>query len=401
MTSAGWGNGRPAPFASSAAANRGRWHAEPPPRRRTAFQRDRDRIVHATAFRRLNGKTQVFLTDEGDHYRTRLTHTLEVAQIARSLAYALGLDGDLTEAIALAHDLGHPPFGHAGERALDAVMRGHGGFDHNVQSLRVVTLLERRYPDFDGLNLSWEVIEGLAKHNGPVADRDGAALPGKPPLGAILALSAERDLMLWSHPSAEAQCAAIADDIAYNAHDIDDGLRAGLLTLDALREVPLVSDLLAAIADEYPRLERSRLVPELIRRLIGVLIEDVVDEAVRRIAEAKPETPDAVRTLDRPVIAFSPRIASAEAAIKAHLNRAVYRHPSVAGVMTAAEEAVARLHARYADDPGALPPAWRAGWEEMSADRRARRIADFLAGMTDRFALAEHQRLFDRVPDFG
>jgi dGTPase len=279
-------------------------------------------------------------------------------------------------------------------------MAGHGGFDHNVQSLRVLTLLERRYPAFDGLNLTWEVIEGLAKHNGPLTERSGRPLQG-PVAGTVLALSATRDLILWSQPSAEAQCAAIADDIAYDAHDIDDGLRAGLLTLEGLREVPLLGELLAGIDRDWPGLDPARLVPELIRRLIGRQIDDVIDETGRRTAAAGPKSADGVRALPQPLVGFTPATAAGEAEVKRHLRDHVYRHASIRRVMGEAEQVVARLFARYRDDPARLPQEWRSGYADLSPDRQVRRIADFLAGMTDRFALAEHARLFDRVPDFG
>ncbi len=389
------------PFASDPATSRGRLFEEPPSLRRTAFERDRDRIIHATAFRRLKGKTQVFLAADSDHYRTRLTHTLEVAQIARSLARPLGLDEDLTEAIALAHDLGHPPFGHSGERALDAAVSAFGGFDHNVQTLRVVTDLERRYPAFDGLNLSWEVIEGLAKHNGPLTRGRGEARSARTLPPTIARLSASRNLMLSSHPSLEAQCAAIADDIAYDAHDIDDGLRAGLLGLPGLRRLPSVAAILEAVERAYPGLEPARLIPELVRRLIAWLVEDVLAETRGRLASTRPRSPDDVREAGRPMVAFSPAVAKAEAEIKRHLNREVYRSAPVTAVMGQAEAVVSALFRRYDEDPAALPAEWREGLAVAPDDRRARRIADFLAGMTDRFALAEHQRLFDRVPDFG
>jgi dGTPase len=381
-------------WASDPAASRGRWIDEPPSVRRTPFERDRDRIIHSTAFRRLKGKTQVFLADEGDHFRTRLTHTLEVAQIARSLARSLGLDEDLTEAIALAHDLGHPPFGHSGERALDRAAADFGGFDHNVQSLRVVTALERRYPAFDGLNLSYEVIEGLAKHNGPAPA--GAAVPP-----AIGALSARRDLQLSLYPSLEAQCAAIADDVAYNAHDIDDGLRAGLLTIEGLRAVPPLGAILAGIEREHGALDRSRLVAELLRRLIHLLVEDILVASNGLIASAAPQSADDVRRAGRALVAFSPEVAEAERAVKRHLSRHVYRDAGVLAVMGAAEAVVTALFERYRRDPAALPSEWRAGLDGASEERHGRRIADFLAGMTDRFALAEYRRLFDRNPDFG
>lgn len=381
-------------WASDPAASRGRWIEEAPSVRRTPFERDRDRIIHSTAFRRLKGKTQVFLADEGDHFRTRLTHTLEVAQIARSLARSLGLDEDLAEAIALAHDLGHPPFGHSGERALDRAARAFGGFDHNVQSLRVVAALERRYPSFDGLNLSYEVIEGLVKHNGPAA-ADVVVSP------TVAALSARHDLELALYPALEAQCAAIADDVAYNTHDIDDGLRAGLLTIDGLREVPILDAILDGIARDHGGLERSRLVPELLRRLIHLLVEDILAESGRRIAMAAPADAGEVRHAGRALIGFSPEIAEAERAVKQHLSRNVYRDAGVLTVTVAAEAVVTALFERYRIDPEALPPEWRTGLDDAADERRGRRIADFLAGMTDRFALSEYRRLFDRTPDFG
>ncbi len=386
------------PFSSDPAASRGRVHAEIPSRWRSDFQRDRDRIIHATSFRRLKGKTQVFFAGEGDHYRTRLTHTLEVAQIARSLARALGFNEDLTEAIALAHDLGHPPFGHSGERALARAAAAFGGFDHNIQSLRVVTSLEHRYPRFDGLNLTWEVLEGLAKHNGPITDADGKPLRGEIVPATIAELDAWRELMLSTFASGEAQCAAIADDIAYNAHDIDDGLRSGLLKLEGLAEVPLLGRYIADIRRDYEGLERERLVPELVRRLINGLVEDALAETRLRLASCEP-SPGGLREAGRVTVAFSAKTAEAEAAIKRYLGAELYRSLRVMQVMDQAEELVASLFARYWEDPAALPEAWRL---DLGDDqRRGRRIADFLAGMTDRFALAEYRRLFDRVPEFG
>ncbi|MCX5568844.1 deoxyguanosinetriphosphate triphosphohydrolase [Kaistia nematophila] len=400
----GFGIGPHAVFAVDPAGSRGRLYPEPESPTRTPYQRDRDRIIHSTAFRRLKDKTQVFLFDEGDHYRTRLTHTIEVAQIARALARALRLDEDLAEAIALSHDLGHTPFGHAGERALDRMMAGHGGFDHNAQSLRVVTRLERRYPHFDGLNLSWEALEGLVKHNGPLVDAGGrgvGAYAGKELPAAILAYTAEQDLGLSTYASAEAQAAAIADDIAYDAHDIDDGLRAGLLTVDGLREVDFLREILDAIEAQHPGLEKPRLVNEVVRRVITRMIEDVIAEALSRLDETKPGSADALRHAGRPMIAFSPALAEADKAIKTHLWHNVYRHPRVMQVMTAAEGVVERLFERYWTDPQALPPEWRSGLDPADSWRRARRICDFLAGMTDRYALREHQRLFDASPDLG
>lgn len=373
-------------------------------RRAPPFQRDRDRIIHSTAFRRLKDKTQVFLFDEGDHYRTRLTHTIEVAQIARALARALRLDEDLAEAIALSHDLGHTPFGHAGERALDAAMADFGGFDHNAQSLRVVTKLERRYPGFDGLNLSWETLEGLVKHNGPLLDAQGrgvGAYSGRELPVAILAYAELQDLELSTFASAEAQAAAIADDIAYDAHDIDDGLRAGLLSVEGLREVPYLAQITASIESEHPDIDEARFANEIVRRLITRLIEDVIVEAMARLEALKPRSANDIRHAARPVIGFSERIALADREIKAHLRRNVYRHDRVMRVMTSAEDVLTRLFGRYWADPSALPDEWRLGAIPDDDRRRARRIADFLAGMTDRYALKEYQRLFDASADLG
>jgi dGTPase len=393
----GFGRDPRAPYAADPSASRGRLYDEKPSPTRTDFQRDRDRIIHSTAFRRLKEKTQVFLPDEGDHYRTRLTHTLEVAQIARALARALRLDEDLAEALALAHDLGHPPFGHAGERALDRAMAGHGGFDHNAQSLRVVTRLEQRYPRFDGLNLSWETLEGLVKHNGPITTADGQGRNGLP--FAIAEYARSQDLWLWSYAGAEAQAAAIADDIAYDAHDIDDGLRAGLLTLDGLAGIDLVSRLLAGIQTEYPDLNAERRSYELIRRLITVMIEDVIAESLGWLDRLSPASADDIRRAGGPVIGFSPAMTAADRDIKAFLTERVYRHRRVMGVMERAEGVVDRLFRRYSEDAAALPAEWRL--PEADDERRTRRIADFLAGMTDRYALAEYERLFGGKADLG
>jgi dGTPase len=393
----GFGRDPRASYAADPSASRGRLYDEKPSPTRTDFQRDRDRIIHSTAFRRLKEKTQVFLPDEGDHYRTRLTHTLEVAQIARALARALRLDEDLAEALALAHDLGHPPFGHAGERALDRAMAGHGGFDHNAQSLRVVTRLEQRYPRFDGLNLTWETLEGLVKHNGPIAPVGGHGRDGLP--FAVAEYAGSQDLWLWSYAGAEAQATAIADDIAYDAHDIDDGLRAGLLTLDGLAGIDLMSRLLAGIQTEYPELKAERRSYELIRRLITAMIEDVISESLGRLDRLSPGSADDVRRAGGPVVGFSPAMAAADRDIKAFLTERVYRHRRVMGVMERAEGAVDRLFRRYLEDAAALPVEWRL--PEADDERRTRRIADFLAGMTDRYALAEYDRLFGGRADLG
>lgn len=382
--------------------SRGRRFDEPPSLRRSAFRRDCDRVIHSTAFRRLKHKTQVFVFHEGDHYRTRLTHTLEVAQIARALARQLGLDEDLTETLALAHDLGHPPFGHAGERALDECLRDHGGFDHNAQSLRVVTLLERRYPAFDGLNLTWESLEGIVKHNGPMIDRNGEAVGRYREHGVPVGISdyvAWHDLELWSYASLEAQVAAVADDIAYDAHDIDDGLRAGLFTVDDLGAIPLIADINAVIMARYPVLDEPRRGAELVRELISYLIEDVFSETCKRLAAVQPKSVADVRNYNGTIVSFSAEAEKTEAAIKRFLKTHMYRHERVMSVMRDAERVVRDLFARYQAEPGDLPAEWLPHEGEDDAASRARRIGDFIAGMTDRYAIIEHRRLFDSTPD--
>src|SRR5262249_29450027 len=390
-----------APFPSNPAPSRGRLHPEPANDARSPFRRDCDRIIHATAFRRLAHKTQVFVFHEGDHFRTRLTHTLEVTQIARSLARAIGLDEDLAEALALAHDLGHPPFGHAGERALDECLSASGGFDHNAQALRIVTDLERRYAEFDGLNLSWETLEGLVKHNGPLTNRDGApvgryAKHGVP--AAILAYSKIQDLELWSYASAEAQAAALSDDIAYDAHDIDDGLRADLFTLADISAVPLVGGILADIDREHPGLETARRVHELVRRIITRMIEDVIAECGRRVAMLKPRSAAGVGEAPRPIVGFSPAMDKADRDIKGFLYPRMYRHERVMRVMADAEGVVRDLFGHYRATPADLPEEWREGIGTSDADT-SRRIADYIAGMTDRYALVEHAKYFKQTPE--
>ncbi|HEX4411634.1 MAG TPA: deoxyguanosinetriphosphate triphosphohydrolase [Xanthobacteraceae bacterium] len=390
------------PYACDPQKSRGRLHVEPESRTRSAFRRDCDRIIHSTAFRRLKHKTQVFVFDEGDHYRTRLTHTLEVTQVARALARRLRLDEDLAEALSLAHDLGHPPFGHAGERALDACMSDFGGFDHNAQTLHIVTALERRYPRFDGLNLTWETLEGLVKHNGPLVGRNGAPLEryrahGVP--GTILNYSRRQDLQLWSYASVEAQIAAVADDIAYDAHDIDDGLRAGLFTFDEIEAVPLPGQIISDVRAIYPELDEDHLAHELIRQLIGFLIDDVVTETSRRLASLAPKSPDDVRGAAAPVVGLSPAVAEGDGVIKSFLEKRMYRHARVMQVMDQAALVLRDLFARYRAHPDDLPEEWTQGFAALDEASRARRIADFIAGMTDRFALAEHQRLFDVTPE--
>jgi dGTPase len=389
-------------YACDPERSRGRLVQEPPSKTRSAFRRDCDRVIHSTAFRRLKHKTQVFVFHEGDHYRTRLTHSLEVAQIARALARQLGLDEDLTETLALAHDLGHPPFGHAGERALDACLKAHGGFDHNAQSLRVVTALEHRYPEFDGLNLTWESLEGIVKHNGPLTTRDGAATGPYRDLRIPVGISDYNelyDLELWTFASLEAQVAAIADDIAYDAHDIDDGLRAGLFNVGDLNSMPLTAEMISAIVKRYPDLDHDRLGAELVRELISYLIAAVRTEACTRLEAAGPKSVDDVRNHAEVLITFPGEVAQAEAEIKSFLKLGMYRHPRVMRVMDDAEQILFDLFARYQKSPGDLPSEWLAPDGLDSEAERDRRIGNFIAGMTDRFALTEHQRLFDSTPD--
>lgn len=391
------------PYACDPDRSRGRLFNEPPSKTRSPFRRDCDRVIHSTAFRRLQYKTQVFVFHEGDHYRTRLTHSLEVAQIARAIARQLGLDEDLTETLAFAHDLGHPPFGHAGERALDACLRDHGGFDHNAQTLRVVTSLEHRYLEFDGLNLTWEALEGIVKHNGPLNGRDGAALGRYQERGlpcGIADFVRVYDLELWSFASLEAQVAAIADDIAYDAHDIDDGLRAGLFEVDDLKVMPLMAEIIAGVDQHYPDIDDVRRGAELVRELISYLIGAVVTEARQRLDQARPRSVEDIRHHGEALIAFPAPVAEAEAAIKSFLKTRMYRHQWVMRVMGDAEALVRDLFERYQNNPADMPPEWLSpeGASETEAER-IRRIANFIAGMTDRFALTEHQRLFDLTPD--
>lgn len=387
-------------WASDPFQTRGRLFAEPDDSR-NPFRRDCDRIIHSTAFRRLKHKTQVFVFHEGDHFRTRLTHTLEVAQVARSIARALGLDEDLAEALALAHDLGHPPFAHAGERALNACMSDQGGFDHNAQSLRVVTRLERRYAAFDGLNLTWEALEGIAKHNGPLTDPAGQGI-GRYAGGlphAVMVHSAAQDLELHQHAGPEAQVAAISDDIAYDVHDLDDGLRAGFFTLEDIAGLPLVGEAAAEVKARYPELERNRIGAEVMRRVITRLIEDVVRESDARAREAAVSSSAEVRALGRPVIGFSPAMQEAEAAIKHFLFTRMYRHERVERVMQEAMGVLRDLFGHFLANPADMPPGWNEGLHPSDAPRLARRVADYVAGMTDRYALDQHARFFDLTPE--
>ena len=387
-----------APYACRPSLTRGRLTPEPASPTRSDFQRDRDRIIHSTAFRRLKHKTQVFVAHEGDHFRTRLTHTIEVAQIARSIARSLGLDEDLAEALALAHDLGHTPFGHTGEEALDEAMAPFGGFDHNAQALRIVTRLERRYAAFDGLNLSWETLEGLVKHNGPLLGPNGASAAGHGqgvPL-AILEYNQRHDLWLDTHASAEAQVAALADDIAYDSHDIDDGLRAGLFELQDLMEIPELRNILAEIDAAYPGLERSRRISEVSRRLITRFVENVIEEAAASFEGF--DSADAVRRAGRPLVFFSDGMAEADKAIKGFLFPRMYRHPRVMRIRQEAANVVRDLFGRFMANSDLMPEEWRAGLEGAEETRVARRVADYIAGMTDNYALGEHARLFDATP---
>lgn len=391
-----------APYACDPQASRGRLHPEAASPTRSEFQRDRDRIIHSSAFRRLKHKTQVFVYHEGDHFRTRLTHTIEVSQIARALARSLGLDEDLAEALALSHDLGHTPFGHTGEDVLEARMAAFGGFDHNAQALRIVTRLERRYAAFDGLNLTWETLEGLVKHNGPLLDAAGNptsryARSGVPL--AILEYNALQDLELATHAGGEAQAAAVADDIAYNAHDIDDGLRAGLFGIEALREVAFLDDILREIDGLYPGLDLSRRIHELVRRVITRFVEDVVNEGERRLAALAPASADAIRGAAKPAICFSKGMQAADAAVKGFLYPHMYRHPHVMAVRHEADAILNDLFARFMAEPEAMPAEWQTALPRDDEPRLARRVADYIAGMTDRYAILEHQRLFDVTPD--
>ncbi|MDQ3483769.1 MAG: deoxyguanosinetriphosphate triphosphohydrolase [Pseudomonadota bacterium] len=376
-----------ASLAAQPSQSRGRAHRESdsgPRGPRDIYQRDRDRIIHSVAFRRLRHKTQVFVAPDGDHYRVRLTHSLEVAQIGRTIARALGLNEDLTEMLCLAHDLGHPPFGHAGEDSLEAAMAGAGGFDHNGHTVRIVTALETPYVGFDGLNLSWEALEGLAKHNGPVE----AA-------GWALAEANEQfDLELDSWPSLEAQVAAIADDIAYDNHDIDDGLRAGVLDLDALLDVPLVERHWRHIVERSGEIPRDKMQRALVRDMIGTMVGDVIAEVERRVSESNVDTINEVRSAGRPLAGFSEGLAGEEKALKRFLYRRLYNAPELISVRVEAQRVVAGLAEAYRSDSSLLPPDWQSDGGDIE---QVRRIGDFIAGMTDRFAVAQHEELIGPV----
>ncbi|HTX50797.1 MAG TPA: deoxyguanosinetriphosphate triphosphohydrolase [Caulobacteraceae bacterium] len=378
-----------AAFASDWRASKGRRYPEADSRTRTPFARDRDRIIHTSAFRRLKEKTQVFVAHEGDLYRTRLTHSLEVAQIARSTAAAMGLDADLAEAIALAHDLGHPPFAHSGEDELERQMSAYGGFDHNVQTFRVVTELETRYPNFPGLNLTWETVEGVVKHNGPVS-----AFMDRPSWRAIGEFDAEFPLDLGGWASAEAQVAALSDDIAYNNHDVDDGLQAGLFRLADLEEVPLIGQILVGVRTDYPDLDDRLTRLEGVRRMIGAMIDDVLAETARRVAEGEVNSPDRVRRLGKALVAFSHDMNEDLSRLRAFLYERMYRHWRVNRTRSQARRILAEMFELFMREPDVMPNEWGVRGQQMEETSRARLVCDYIAGMTDRFAIEEHKKLF-------
>ncbi len=383
-----------APYAEDPSKSRGRKHPEPPSRTRNPFARDRDRIIHASAFRRLKEKTQVFVAHEGDHFRTRLTHSLEVAQIARSIARAMGMDDDLAETVALAHDLGHPPFAHAGEDLLREAMEPFGGFDHNVQTFRVITRLERRYPSFEGLNLTWETLEGVVKHNGPVAHR-----LDEPAFRAISEYAADFDLRFDTFASAEAQVAALADDIAYNNHDVDDGLQAGLFTLADLAEVPLIGPIVAGARRDHPDTDERLLGLEAVRRMIGAMVDDVMAETGRRAADLSLRNAEDVRRARQPLVAFSDPMADDLLELRRFLHSRMYRHFRVNRTRSQARRILAELFGLFLPEPDVLPDEWLQRADAKSAQDgeagRARVVCDYIAGMTDRFAIEEHRKLFN------
>jgi len=378
-------------YASDPVNCRGRRIAQPSGSERSPFQRDKDRIIHSSAFRRLKGKTQVFVAHEGDYYRTRLTHSLEVSQIARSISRVLGLDEDLAECLALAHDLGHPPFGHSGEEALHAGMEPYGGFDHNANTLRIVEHLEGRYAEFDGLNLTWETLEGIAKHNGPLikSEADKAALPW-----ALRDLQDWEGLELDTFAGPEAQVAAIADDIAYNNHDIDDGLRAGLFSVEDICEVPMVGEAFADVGRRYPDISEDRMIHEAVRDMIGYMVADVLAETRKRLAEANPKSANDIRRLDHSICDFSEEFREKEAPLRKFLFENMYRHYKVNRMMGQARRVVRELFDLLIDDPSLLPTPQRAKCNGPKTEQTARVVCDYIAGMTDSFAIAEHKKLF-------
>ncbi|MBY3220046.1 deoxyguanosinetriphosphate triphosphohydrolase [Rhizobium laguerreae] len=395
----GFGSSERAVYAADPWTTRGRLYQEDGSPTRSDFQRDRDRIVHTTAFRRLKHKTQVFIAQDGDHYRTRLTHTIEVAQIARALARALKLDEDLAEGVALVHDFGHTPFGHTGEDALHEVLLPYGGFDHNAQSLRIVTKLERRYAEFDGINLTWESLEGLVKHNGPLLTADGVGTRGPVPQ-PILDYCELHDLELATYASLEAQVAAIADDIAYNTHDIDDGLRSGYLTFDMLEEIPFLAGLMAEVRARYPHLEPSRFTHEIMRRQITRMVEDVIGVAQQRLSLLRPENAADIRAADQVIATFSKGMAETDRQIKAMLFKRIYRNPDIMRIRAGAAQIVTDLFDAYMANPKEMQSHyWVDHIAGLSDAPKARHVGDYLAGMTDTYAISAHRRLFDHTPD--
>jgi len=382
------------PYASIPEQSRGRLYEEPSSLGRSPFQRDRDRIIHAAAFRRLEYKTQVFVYNEGDHYRTRLTHSLEVAQLARSVARELLLDEDLAEAIALSHDIGHAPFGHAGEDALEGVMAGYGGFDHNAQAIRIVTHLEDKYAKFRGLNLTWECLEGMAKHNGPII-KEGSNESTLP--RGLKVYNDQHNLELKSYAGLEAQVAALCDDIAYNTHDIEDGLRAGLISVEDVLEVPLVGRIFLSVKKEHPNISRGQMMHESRRRLIYTMVRDLVRQTQERIASVTLKNVDDVRNQQAALAAMSDDMVIECNAIKSFLSEKMYHHYRVNRMTVRVKRVVRDLFEFFMKEPGCLPTDWRvqAEAEALESQERAVIVADFIAGMTDRFALAEYGRAFD------
>lgn len=388
-----------APYACQPDASRGRLWPERLSSFRSPYQRDRDRIIHSSAFRRLKHKTQVFVEHEGDYYRTRLTHTIEVAQVARTIAGVLGLNTDLAEAVALAHDLGHTPFGHTGEDAMERLMAPYGGFDHNAQALRIVTKLERHYADFDGLNLSWETLEGIAKHNGPVTGPNADAKHEGPLPYALAEVNAQWDLELDTHASAEAQVAAIADDVAYSHHDLHDGLRSGLFTEDDLMELPVTGPAFEEVDRTYPGLEKMRRRHEALRRVFGRMVEDVIAVAQNRLTSAQPKSVDDIRHMGTTVIRFSKPLYQELKAVRSFLFHRMYRAPSVMAVRAEVTRMIDDLFPLFLRQPDLLPPEWQGDVQTATDETQlARVVADYVAGMTDRFAIQEHARLFGSSP---
>jgi len=381
-----------APYSCHSSDSRGRLFDEPESPTRTPFQRDRDRIIHSSAFRRLKHKTQVFVHHVGDHYRTRLTHSIEVSQIARSLARALRVDEDLAEALALSHDFGHTPFGHVGEDVLDMLMAEYGGFDHNVQSLRIVTMLEQSYAEFDGLNLSWETLEGLVKHNGPLS---------QPVPEYVEDFNQLCDLELGTYAGIEAQCAAVADDIAYNAHDLDDGLRAGLFSLDELEYVPIAGEALNAVMKKYSNLEPHRVRHEIVRRQITAMVEDVIVNAKTNLNRVNPASVIDVRNCGEAIVCFSASMKHMEQGIKTFLFDKMYRSPNVMKMREGAEIIIQDLFDVYLNETVDMPNGLIRLNAKTKSNNRPRIVADFIAGMTDSYAISEHERMFDATPNLG